>query len=110
MIHRLECEEPWFSLLRSGKKRVEGRKASARYLAVKVGDMIEFYWGKESFRVRVRAVERYESVEAYLRAVGVEQALPGIKSFETGVEIYHQWTPPEAIAKIGFLAIFVGDL
>lgn len=106
-IHRMECQEPWFSLLRSGIKPVEGRKNSPKYQGIQVGDEIEFYYGNESFQARVTDIKRFPTLEAYLNGVTVEKALPGITSFDEGLEIYLQWNTHEQIARWGFLGIFV---
>jgi ASC-1-like (ASCH) protein len=42
-----------------------------------------------------------------LRAVGVEKALPGIKTFEDALKIYSEWSTPEEAEKWGFIAIYI---
>ena len=105
--HTLHCQEPWFSLLRSGKKTVEGRKNSPKYQHIKAGDYIKFHVGQESFLAVVTEVRRFASLEEYLRGVTVEKALPGIASFEDAVRIYLQWNTRQEIEKDGFLGIFI---
>lgn len=104
-LHRIHCQEPWFSLLRSGKKPVEGRKNSSLYQRIIVGDSIEFFCGKEHFLVLVVGINRYSSVKQYLEHEGLERALPGVASIEAGLAIYHAWNTPENIARFGFLGI-----
>lgn len=105
--HTLHCQEPWFSLLRSGRKRVEGRKNSQKYRLIRPGDFIEFYQGNERFQVRVTKVRRFTTLEEYLQAVTPEGALPGIANFDAAVQTYLQWNTRQEIAKDGFLAIYV---
>jgi ASC-1-like (ASCH) protein len=105
--HTLHCQEPWFSLLKSGKKPVEGRKNSPKYQQIKAGDFIKFHVGQESFLAQVIEVRHFASLEEYLRGVTVEKALPGITSFEDAVRTYLQWNTREEIEKEGFLGIFI---
>lgn len=105
--HQLHCQEPWFSLLRSGKKKVEGRKNSAKYHTIAVQDTIEFYCDDERFTCTVTALKMFQSIEDYLHTVTFQAALPGIQSFEEAVRIYQQWNTPEEIEQHGFLAIFI---
>lgn len=39
-----ECCEPWFSLIRSGKKVVEGRLNGDRYKGLAAGEIIKGYY------------------------------------------------------------------
>ncbi|USN51795.1 MAG: ASCH domain-containing protein [Myxococcales bacterium] len=107
MIHKIHCQEPWFSLIREGKKPVEGRKASSAYLKIKPGDNIEFFCGGEMFQAQVVGVNRYESLEKYLETETLERALPGVSTIDEGVRIYLQWSTKEQILKHGFLGIQV---
>jgi ASC-1-like (ASCH) protein len=103
--HRIHCQEPWFSLLRSGQKPVEGRKNSPLFQKIKVGDCIEFFEGEKSFKALVTGINKYSSVEEYLSTERLERALPGVASYAEGLAIYHAWNNPEDIAKWGFLGI-----
>ena len=107
LLHKIHCQEPWFSLIRQGKKPVEGRKASPSYKSIKVDDTIEFFGGQESFICVVEAINRYSSLEEYLRCETLERALPGVKTMDEGIRIYLQWSTREQINKHGFLGIQV---
>jgi ASC-1-like (ASCH) protein len=107
MIRILHCSEPWFSFIQKGQKRVEGRKNSAKYHSIKPGDQIRFFNGDASFLVIVTEIRSYQTLEAYLQDVGIENALPGIKSLEEAVKVYLQWSTKEEICRLGFLGIFV---
>lgn len=106
-LHRLHCEEPYFSLIRKGLKRVEGRKNSPKYQSIKQGDSIEFYCGDQSFLTEVTEVRLYRDLRAYLEDVTPPKALPGVRTMEEAIAIYLQWSREEEIARFGFLGIFV---
>lgn len=107
MIHRIHCQEPWFSLIRDGQKPVEGRKASPSYTRIKSGDTIEFFCGNEFFLAQATGINCYSSLEEYLEKETLERALPGVSSFDEGIKIYLQWSTREQINKHGFLGIQV---
>lgn len=106
-MFRLQCDPPWFYLLKSGVKPVEGRKNTPKYQKIQVGDPIEFFWGDESFQAIVTQIRRYDTLEDYLKDVTIQKALPGVASFEDAVRIYLQWSSREEIENLGFLGIFI---
>ncbi len=106
-VHRIHCEEPWFSLLKNGQKPVEGRKNSPFYQAIKVGDSIEFFLGANSFQMSVVGINHYASLKEYLEVESLARALPGIKTMEEGFAIYQAWNSSSEIARWGFLGILV---
>lgn len=107
MIHKMHCQEPWFSLIRQGKKPVEGRKASSNYRKIKAGDIIEFFCEQERFSCFVESINHYDSLEQYLENETLQRALPGVKTLAEGISIYLQWSTPEEITRHGFLGIQV---
>lgn len=109
-IHRLHCQDPWFSLIESGKKCVEGRKNLPKFCNWKPGDIVIFYLGTKDFKTRIRAIRQYYSLEDYLTTETLERVLPGVKTLEEGIQIYLQWSTLEEIGRFGFLAIEVERL
>lgn len=106
-VYNIHCEEPWFSLIRQGKKPVEGRKNTHSYRKIKPGDQINFMNGTDSFLADVKEIRLYPSLDEYFKDVTVEQALPGITTVEEGKNIYFRWSTEEKIKEFGFLGIFV---
>lgn len=107
-MQRIHCQDPWFSKIKSGVKKIEGRKRSDKYLSLKPGDLLEFHYKDESFITKVNKVSEYPDLEAYLRSEGFQKALPGVSSLEKAMEIYHSWNDPESLRKSGgFLAIHI---
>jgi ASC-1-like (ASCH) protein len=109
----MEVCEPWLSLLRSGRKTVEGRKGTPRWSRLAVGDVLQVCGpepGAPCFPVVLRAVRRYEgpnALEAYLRSE-LDAALPGVATVEEGAAVYLQWSTQEEIERHGMLALEVG--
>jgi ASC-1-like (ASCH) protein len=107
IVHHIHCQEPWFSLIRQGKKPVEGRKNTHSYRAIKPGDRINFMNGEENFLAEVLEIRNYPGLDEYFQDVSLEKALPGVASIEEGKEIYYEWSTEEKIREFGFLGIFV---
>lgn len=106
-VHKLICNEPWFSFIRKGIKPVEGRKNTPKHQKIHAGDLIDFSNGQENFLAQVVEVKSYVSLEDYLKDVTFQKALPSVTSFEEAVNVYLQWSTPDEIRKSGFLGIFV---
>lgn len=110
--YKIHCQEPWFSLLMSGKKPVEGRKNSSFYRKIKAGDEIIFFVDNRSFKALVTGVNQYAGVKEYLTVETLERALPGVSNLDEGLRVYHAWNTPEEISRDGFLGIqikVIGD-
>lgn len=80
---------------------------SKEWSRLKSGDVLVFTNGKEEFEAVIEKIDRFDSLDAYLLAVGVEVALPGVRELEEARRIYLAWSTPEEIEKWGFLAIWV---
>lgn len=103
--YRLHCQNPWFSFIENGQKKVEGRKNLALYRNWSAGDVIIFYLEAREFKAVIRDIRHYKSLEEYLLIEGIEKVLPGISSLEEAKAIYLQWSSQEEIERDGFLGI-----
>jgi ASC-1-like (ASCH) protein len=103
--HRLHCQDPWFTLIQSGKKSVEGRKNHPKYRNFRIGDSVIFHLGDEEFETRIVALRLYGSIEDYLMGETISRVLPGVHSISEGVDVYLQWNTREEVKRLGFIAI-----
>ena len=107
-MKEIQCQEPWFSKIKHGIKKIEGRKCSAKYAALQPGEIIKFYCDQDSFLAEVVKIVKYLTLEDYLTVEGVENALPGVKSFDEAVNIYLGFNSRERLKQYdGFLAIYI---
>lgn len=106
-IHRIHCQDPWFSLIRQGLKPVEGRKGLPKYSNWNAGDKLIFFLGNNEFETIITGINRYESIQDYLNGEGIERALPGVQTVEEAIRIYLQWNTLAEVEKYGFLGIQV---
>jgi ASC-1-like (ASCH) protein len=107
MSFTIEVSSPWFKFIQDGRKPVEGRKGTPRWLAITSGmsGMIINPETKETFSVKCVDVKRYSSLREYLETETLDRTLPGISTIEDGMSIYYQWSTPAEIEQYGFLGI-----
>ena len=91
--------EPWFSLIKLGIKKCEGRLNKGDFSEMKKGDFIIFenndFGFLRSFRTKITSINNYESFENYLENEKLESCLPGIESMEEGISIYYKYYKKE---------------
>lgn len=112
-IDEIDISEPYFSLIRSENKTVEGRKISNKWQKIRSGDILKVTSpGLKSYPVKVTGVVMYlpslgDPLTAYLQGEGLSRALPGVKTLEEGRKVYLQWSTEEEIATMGMMGIQV---
>lgn len=100
--------EPWFSLIKLGIKKVEGRLNKGDFSNMKKGDIIQFEnndFDSRNFKVKITSIHHYQDFESYLIHESIEKCLPGIDSIDEGVNIYHKYYSKEDAIKYGIIAI-----
>ncbi|KAJ6733925.1 ASCH DOMAIN PROTEIN putative ISOFORM 1-RELATED [Salix koriyanagi] len=111
VLEGISCEihvqEPYFSLLKDGRKTIEGRCATVDYTRIEPGDMILV---NKILVLKVEDVHRYASFSKMLQAESLEKVLPGVKTVEEGVEIYRKFYTEEKEKSNGVLAVCVSKL
>jgi ASC-1-like (ASCH) protein len=89
--------EPWFTYVEQGFKKVEGRlnDPSGVWSHLKIGDRIEFFnddlGSQRIARVKIVGIRYYPSFKQMLQEEKLKYVLPGIRTYEEGVAIYHQF-------------------
>lgn len=107
-IHRMVVSDPrWFSLLRDGKKTVEGRKNSPKWSGISVGDYLVITNASQtkSFVGEVTKINSYPTLDTFLEGESLDSLLPGITSVEEAKSIYNQLLSEEEIIKYGMIGI-----
>lgn len=114
MEREVEVSEPWFKLIKEGRKTTEGRKNTEKWSGINPGDVIIFTnneggeRGTKRVRAQVVEIVHYlgsNALENYLRGESLECALPGVKTYEEGKLVYLKFWNNEEIEKYGMLAI-----
>lgn len=101
--------QPYFDLMKEGKKTIEGRLYRGKFALIKAGDQIEVFTPEEdeSFLVKVLDSRKYETVRNMLEAEGLEKVLPNINNIEEGVAVYRNFYSEEEEKETGVVAIEV---
>lgn len=100
-------KQPYLSLIKSGKKTVEGRIASGMFSSISPGSTIRFFNKFDQVLCSVTSIAKYSSFAQMLHGEGVEKCLPG-SSMEAGIRTYESIPGyKERAAQHGVLAIRV---
>ena len=87
--------EPWFSLIKIGAKKCEGRLHKGDFSLMKKGDIIIFENNDldfaRSFHCEITSICSYTSFKNYLESETLEKCLPGIDTIEEGVNVYYKY-------------------
>lgn len=108
-------DQVWWDALADGTKRVEGRRATSGWLAVKPGDTRGFVSNTpgQLLVVEVTDVRLYSKDAAgsalvnFLVQEGIRNVLPGIKTLKDACEVYHKFWSDDEIDETGMVAIEV---
>ena len=110
VIHKMKLSKPWFDLVKSGKKNVEGRIYDEKRQKLKVGDHIEFSnsSGNNKFKKKIIKLKTYDNFEKAIKDAKLKNILPGIKTYTEGVKVYHNIPEfKEKSKKFGVLNIYL---
>jgi ASC-1-like (ASCH) protein len=106
--HEMTLNDPWFDLVRSGKKRFEGRRCTPKVREIRAGDTIEFSHhvrGDASdaapFSATVTGTRWFASFERALDALGVDAVLPSVPTVAEGVDVYRRFVSDETQRRDG---------
>ena len=91
--------EPWFSLIKIGTKKCEGRLNKGDSSEMKKNDNIIFtnndFDFPRSFHCKITSVRNYNSFEDFLNIETLEKCLPGIDTIDEGLSIYYKYYKKE---------------
>lgn len=107
MFQSMSLADPWFNLVKSGQKTIEGRLKKNKFATIKPNDnwVIFNHDKSEHFFVRIDKVISYTSFEEYLSQEGLKRTLPNVRTIVEGVEICRQYYTEEQETTYGIIAI-----
>ncbi|KAJ3671525.1 hypothetical protein LUZ60_007604 [Juncus effusus] len=100
----LHVQEPYFSHLKDGTKKVEGRLATGNYNKVTEGSLLLF---NKCLLLRVERITKYSSLHEMLQVEKLENVLPGVSTIQEGVAVYRKFYTEEREKANGVFAISV---
>ncbi len=106
-MKEINISEPWFSLIKNKKKKIEGRLNKGVFATLEKGEVIKFVNNDKSFNVKIKKIVKYNSFEEYLSQEGLKRTLPNIKTIKEGCDIYYKYYTKEQEKEFKILAIYV---
>ncbi len=106
-MKEISVSDPWFSLLKNKKKRIEGRLNKGSFAELQKGEIIKFVNGGDSFKAKIKKIVKYNTFEEYLSQEGLKRTLPNIKTIEEGCNIYYKYYTREQEKEYKILAIYI---
>lgn len=102
MIITINIQEPYFSLVMSGQKTVEGRLNKGKFEDAAVGDIL-FVNEAQNFLVIGKRI--YSTFAQMIEVEGVEKVIPGAVSITEAVDVYYKFYTPEQEKEFGVVAL-----
>ena len=111
----MKVREPWFSLIKVGKKKVEGRLNKGLFSKLNIGDTLVFTNNEienlsRECKVKVKNIINYQTFYNYLKTEKLKNCLPGIDNLDDGVSIYYGFYSKADEDKFKVLAIKIKRL
>ncbi|AYV82236.1 MAG: hypothetical protein Homavirus19_5 [Homavirus sp.] len=111
----VSLSEPWFSLIKNGEKKVEGRLNKGLFERIGVGQQITFFnmdritKQKNTFTCKVVDKKPYDTFEEMLEKEGLQNVLPdrSLKTVQDGVNVYRRWYNETMEKQYGVMALHV---
>ena len=101
--------EPWFSLIKLGLKKVEGRLYKGDFALLNKGDILHITNNELGFLreydILVTSTHKYKNFSDYLEKEKLEKCLPGIDTIQDGVKVYYKYYSKEDESKYNIIAI-----
>jgi ASC-1-like (ASCH) protein len=82
----MKLDEPYFTQIKKGIKKVELRLNDEKRSKIKVGDIIIF---NDKIKKKVKKLKYYLYFIEAIRDAKLKNVLPGIKTYKQGEEIYY---------------------
>jgi len=98
-------EEPWFSLIKNGKKNIEGRLNKGRFQNLMKDDIVIWNNNNNQFKTKIISIHYHKNFKTMIKQHRLKNVLPGVKTIAEGIEIYSKFYSDSDVLKYGVLAI-----
>jgi ASC-1-like (ASCH) protein len=93
--YKKNLSEPWFSLIKLGIKKYEGRLNKGDFAKMNKGDILIFenndFGFLRSFRCRIKNTKKFDTFQQFLQTKTLKKCLPGIDTIDNGVKVYYKY-------------------
>lgn len=104
-MHKYHLKELAFTLIKEGKKTIEGRLNKNSFKKIEVNDIINFINKDDNIYVKVVDIKKYSSFLDMLKSEDINKVTPLSNSIEESLNIYRNCYSENAENKYGVLAI-----
>ena len=98
----LHLQEPYFSLIKEGKKTIEVRLNKPKFHNLKKGDQITF---NGNLTLQVTKADAYPSFKRLFEKENLESILPNTNTLEDALSVYYGFYSKEDEKAFGVIAI-----
>lgn len=103
----INVQNPWFTLIKQGRKTIEGRLNKGQFSRLEVGQTVMWENAGQTVKTKLVRIEKYQSFSDMLVNEGLRHVLPGKKTLKDGIDVYRGFYSEEKEAEHGVLAIEV---
>lgn len=106
-IIEINIQEPYYSSVLNGKKKIEGRLNKGKFLEAEIGDTL-----KINNQVNFKLINKreYSSFKDMISMEGVENVIPDKKTIEEAVNVYYKFYSKADERKYGVIALEIKEL
>lgn len=104
----IRVNEPWFTEIKNGKKRFEGRCCWNQNARMQVWDQLEIANAQnldEIITVLIIGIHRFRNFQEALESLPLKEILPGVKNVDDGIEIYKKFVSLKSQTEFGVVMI-----
>jgi ASC-1-like (ASCH) protein len=99
-----EADRAIYNLIKSGEKKFETRAGGPKYQNIQKGNIVVLKCGKDRFEKKVAEVHKFKSVKEMLKNYKPSDILPGVKSADELMGLYHSFPGyDERLKKYGIM-------
>lgn len=106
-VIEINIQEPYYSFILNGDKRIEGRLNKGKFLNAEIGDIF-----KINNQVNFKLINKreYSSFKDMILKEGIENIIPDKKTIEEAVSVYYRFYSKEDERKYGVIALEIKEL
>lgn len=104
-LKQMWIKRPYFQLIKSGQKTLEGRISYPSMRHIKKGDVVLLRTGGDKVRIKILDVREYRDFKEALKHEDISRLLPGIKP-EDALKVYGRIYPEWKVKQYGGVLVF----
>ncbi len=89
--YTITVKEPWFTFIKEGKKKIEGRLNRGLFQKINKDDIIIWIHGDKKSKVKITDKRKYDSFKEMIETEKLDKVLPSINTLDDGVKVYRQY-------------------